>query len=469
MGSSHVIDHSPFLGLVHVTQIGDEAHSNSSCYNSDTANVVFKENVVPVSVCSQSLELGCVTSALEPAHDFISSLASSIPLQASLDCLQSQYPQHKVRDLFNRYKNLRAGVVEWVENATEQYRLLKQKQEELIRGKQVLKSAREKIVTIESSPECRSPLICSIFVERPKKKKQEAFRVDESKYCTSKENSPKEEDVGRPRRRSYRLAQKRLREASYEDKSDTDEDEEELSPPRKRGCRRHPSDDDVHVIGKSRVEAISSEEDIKILPNVSCQLGHELWSDTYQPKKASDVIGNTRGVKELYSWLEQWREKCLNTPGDMGGDSHTHSNPSLECSFDSTGSSANSDDGNLLSAIFVTGPVGVGKTATIYGIALELGFKVFEVNTTHIRSRASLLAMLREATQSHQVVIQNAPDVVQKPKTAAPPPSNGLYSFFKPTAPKVSKPVAKQETTTVALATTTLILLEEVSLFVGYY
>ena len=49
------------------------------------------------------------------------------------------------------------------------------------------------------------------------------------------------------------------------------------------------------------------------------------------------------------------------------------------------------------------GPNGIGKTATVYALAHEMGFKVLELNASSTRSGRQVLANLREATQSHSV------------------------------------------------------------------
>ena len=45
----------------------------------------------------------------------------------------------------------------------------------------------------------------------------------------------------------------------------------------------------------------------------------------------------------------------------------------------------------------------MGKTATVYALAHEMGFKVLEVNASATRNGRQVLANLREATQSHDV------------------------------------------------------------------
>ena len=51
----------------------------------------------------------------------------------------------------------------------------------------------------------------------------------------------------------------------------------------------------------------------------------------------------------------------------------------------------------------LAGSSGSGKTATIFALAAELGFKVLEVNASSNRTGKQILSMLSEATQSQQV------------------------------------------------------------------
>ncbi|KAG7268193.1 hypothetical protein CRUP_029808, partial [Coryphaenoides rupestris] len=110
-----------------------------------------------------------------------------------------------------------------------------------------------------------------------------------------------------------------------------------------------------------------------------------LWTEKYQPQHSSDIIGNTASVRKLHSWLKEW--KC-HSDWDGGEDS-----------------SQDLED-MLCNTLLITGPTGVGKTAAVYACAQELGFKVFEVNSSSQRSGKLILSQLKEATQSHQVDIQ---------------------------------------------------------------
>lgn len=54
----------------------------------------------------------------------------------------------------------------------------------------------------------------------------------------------------------------------------------------------------------------------------------------------------------------------------------------------------------LPTALVLRGPPGVGKTASAYAVAAELGFRVLEVNPGADRSGQQLRALVGEATQS---------------------------------------------------------------------
>ena len=61
------------------------------------------------------------------------------------------------------------------------------------------------------------------------------------------------------------------------------------------------------------------------------------------------------------------------------------------------------EDVELPNTALLVGPTGVGKTASVYALAHEMGFKVLEVNASATRNGRQVLANLREATQSHHV------------------------------------------------------------------
>uniref|UniRef100_UPI00358F2F26 ATPase family AAA domain-containing protein 5-like n=1 Tax=Myxine glutinosa TaxID=7769 RepID=UPI00358F2F26 len=142
---------------------------------------------------------------------------------------------------------------------------------------------------------------------------------------------------------------------------------------------------------------------------------NQLWTDRYQPKASKDIVGNTGAVSRLHSWLKEWKqhvnkEAKRNRRGDKEAkhtDSTKHgpSDSDFESQSDTESSmTTDSDlDDGLCSAALLCGPPGVGKTAAVYACAHELGYKVFEVNCSSLRSGRILVSQLQEATQSHQV------------------------------------------------------------------
>ncbi|XP_069050757.1 ATPase family AAA domain-containing protein 5 [Lepisosteus oculatus] len=130
-----------------------------------------------------------------------------------------------------------------------------------------------------------------------------------------------------------------------------------------------------------------------------------LWTEKYQPQHSSEVIGNSVAVKKLHSWLKEWklRADCEEKKKLREKRQEDDSADAWDCG-DFRGEDGEED--LLCNTVLITGPPGVGKTATVYACAQELGFKVFEVNASSQRSGRQILSQLKEATQSHQVDIQ---------------------------------------------------------------
>ncbi|XP_016344044.1 ATPase family AAA domain-containing protein 5 isoform X2 [Sinocyclocheilus anshuiensis] len=128
-----------------------------------------------------------------------------------------------------------------------------------------------------------------------------------------------------------------------------------------------------------------------------------LWTEKYQPQHSSEVIGNMESVRRLHSWLKEWKLRA-----DREEKRKQQENKQEEDSNDSwlIGEGLDETEDHLCNTLLITGPTGVGKTAAVYACAQELGFKVFEVNSSSQRSGRQILSQLKEATQSHQVDIQ---------------------------------------------------------------
>ncbi|XP_061882905.1 ATPase family AAA domain-containing protein 5-like isoform X2 [Entelurus aequoreus] len=134
-----------------------------------------------------------------------------------------------------------------------------------------------------------------------------------------------------------------------------------------------------------------------------------LWTDKYSPQCAGQLIGNSLQVNKLHSWLKKWKQRAdcdERRPAEQikpniksGGTVSTED--SWDCG-DFQGE-AGSEQPTPCNAMLITGPSGSGKTASVYACARELGFKVFEVNSSSQRCGRQILCQLKEVTQSHLV------------------------------------------------------------------
>ncbi|XP_056136515.1 ATPase family AAA domain-containing protein 5b [Lampris incognitus] len=131
-----------------------------------------------------------------------------------------------------------------------------------------------------------------------------------------------------------------------------------------------------------------------------------LWTDKYGPQHSSEVIGNSASVNKLHSWLKKWKLKADSSEmrKQLERTHEENSNDSWDCGdFQGETGLVEERGERHCNTMLLTGPPGVGKTASVYACAQELGFKVFEVNCSSQRSGRNVLSQLREATQSHLV------------------------------------------------------------------
>ncbi|XP_054633982.1 ATPase family AAA domain-containing protein 5b [Dunckerocampus dactyliophorus] len=138
-----------------------------------------------------------------------------------------------------------------------------------------------------------------------------------------------------------------------------------------------------------------------------------LWTDKYSPQCASELIGNSLQVNKLHSWLKKWKQRAdcdERRPAEQikpnkkgGGDVSTQDSWDCGDFQGEVGSAEHAEKPPLCNTMLITGPSGVGKTASVYACAQELGFKVFEVNSSSQRCGRQILCQLKEVTQSHLV------------------------------------------------------------------
>lgn len=157
------------------------------------------------------------------------------------------------------------------------------------------------------------------------------------------------------------------------------------------------------------------------------------WVDRYKPLEGADVVGeNGANVRLLHSWLKAWNKRMA-----MQAAGKTPPSPSRPCAprKEYTEEEAeywerddDVDDGfgggkSVANGVLISGPVGSGKSSTVYALAKELGYKVLEVNTLDKRSGQDVLLRFSEATQSKRFN--------KKQKTEPEKPANpGLKAFF---------------------------------------
>ena len=154
-----------------------------------------------------------------------------------------------------------------------------------------------------------------------------------------------------------------------------------------------------------------------------------------QAASGSDVAGrNGVVVDALRRWLGEWMRRV-----ELQNAGKTPPSPSRPCvprkAYDSDDdeyweSDEDEDDGlgggkSVANGVLISGPVGCGKTATVYALAREFGFKVIEVNAMDKRSGQDILSRFMEATQSKRFNKQKA-----KESKPTEPKDPGLKAFF---------------------------------------
>ncbi|RDW79146.1 sorting nexin Mvp1 [Aspergillus mulundensis] len=135
---------------------------------------------------------------------------------------------------------------------------------------------------------------------------------------------------------------------------------------------------------------------------------------------------------------------------------------------------SNNERGRMTNAILLSGPSGCGKTASVYAVAKEMDFEVFEINAGSRRSAKDILDRIGDMTQNH--LVHNLHDKENRNQASGTESQvdeledakqNKLKGFFKsastakkPGRPK-SKASAKESTVQARSQKQSLILLEE--------
>ncbi|KAM3429261.1 hypothetical protein MY4824_008348 [Beauveria thailandica] len=195
------------------------------------------------------------------------------------------------------------------------------------------------------------------------------------------------------------------------------------------------------------------------------------WVSKYAPTSAAEVLQSGKEVTLLKQWLEMLRVQGVETAGDGSAktkseakkkkrksklddfviDSEDESGemnelsdledqlfkakqrlrPSVVRSLDLKGK----DPSKLANTILISGPHGSGKSASVYAVAKELGFEVFEINSSTRRSGKDILERVGDMTRNH-LVQHHRSETADSAGAIESDISSGkqgtMTSFFKP-------------------------------------
>lgn len=138
-------------------------------------------------------------------------------------------------------------------------------------------------------------------------------------------------------------------------------------------------------------ERILAENAIPIATNKNSN-DNMLWTDLVQNSVAKENKNETT-IKEIKSWLLEWKDKFSKTSRIKKYDSDSSS----------SSSDSDSDDDSVTNSIIINGAPGTGKTNLVFRLANELGFTVIEVNASSSRSGRNISSQLKEALESYHM------------------------------------------------------------------
>jgi replication factor C subunit 1 len=119
---------------------------------------------------------------------------------------------------------------------------------------------------------------------------------------------------------------------------------------------------------KAMALGIQIIRDSMLAPHLVKKAETELLVDKYAPKALAEVIGHKEQIAQMVDWLTNWPERGT--------------------------------------AIFISGPPGIGKSTTAHLVVKHLGYKVSEYNASDTRSASSLRATFDAGSQRlHKEVI----------------------------------------------------------------
>ncbi|XP_062603770.1 ATPase family AAA domain-containing protein 5-like [Saccostrea cucullata] len=212
-----------------------------------------------------------------------------------------------------------------------------------------------------------------------------------------------------PTQKMYNILKEKQEDEIIEEIEEKSKEKEKKGKPEKEKPRNTEKEKVIEIILFPESKADQDKKEDK-QENVHPTLS---WPKKYHPLHS---LFNTAIIKKLKSWLLEWKQ-CLDkeakkaklmmmkekkknkTLNEEEEEEEWWTDDASDFDMDSD----SDEEERLCNTAMLTGPLGVGKTATVYALAQELGFKVFEVNASSSRNGKRILAQLQEATQSQQV------------------------------------------------------------------
>ncbi|KAL5045541.1 hypothetical protein BDW71DRAFT_198260 [Aspergillus fruticulosus] len=189
-------------------------------------------------------------------------------------------------------------------------------------------------------------------------------------------------------------------------------------------------------------------------------------------KKADKLDGFVVSSEDEYSEMGE----ILGSDDELAGDSTVSDKRTVIRTGDLTFNLRSSNDrGRMANAILLSGPSGCGKTASVYAVAKEMDFEVFEINAGSRRSAKDILDRIGDMTQNHLVHNLHNKENLNQPSgrdsqagELRDTGQNKLMGFFKPTStakktgrPQSEAPPKKSAINQSRTQKQSLILLEE--------
>ncbi|KAG1662297.1 ATPase family AAA domain-containing protein 5 [Nymphon striatum] len=197
---------------------------------------------------------------------------------------------------------------------------------------------------------------------------------------------------------------------------------------------------------------------------------NRVWTQKYKPCNKQEIIGNSSAVSTLFNWLKRWKieaEKTIDISerkaktsdsSDSDSDFEPHQQKSKK-SANKVAYDEDDDDDYMCNTMLISGPHGIGKTSSVYALAEELGFKIFEVNVSSKRNGKQVMSHLQEVTQSKQVsnISKNTSDKS----------NSNIVSFFSKASGKTVSDIEKVQDISsprLTVEATSLLLFEDIDL-----